>query len=236
MVRIVASPRRRRRLAWAAGSLAAAGTVVGTLLALVPTVNAPSAAPPPGAPPAVHVVQPRTVRLSAADRRRIAGTLLSFLDTAVIRVDTGRSYDLVTPRLRTGYTRAQWAGGTIPVVPFPRRSQLTAFTVTGSFRNDVLTRVKLVPPAGSSLRAESFDAELRAAGTGTHRRWLVDSWTPSLTPDTSPDGPPVGPPLPPTRARLGRAWLLLPLGLLTLGMLVPLGYLAAQTRRRRLPV
>ena len=58
-------------------------------------------------------------RLSAADRAAINATLDVLVNHAVKRKDVGKSYDVVTPALRGGMTRAQWSRGSIPVYPYP---------------------------------------------------------------------------------------------------------------------
>ena len=58
-------------------------------------------------------------RLSPADRAAINATLDVFVNHAVKRKDVAKSYDVVTPELRGGMTRAQWSRGEIPVYPYP---------------------------------------------------------------------------------------------------------------------
>src|SRR5215218_10553689 len=58
-------------------------------------------------------------RVSPADRAAINATLDVFVNHAVKRKDVAKSYDVVTPALRGGMTRAQWTKGSIPVYPYP---------------------------------------------------------------------------------------------------------------------
>jgi hypothetical protein len=65
--------------------------------------------------------RPTTRDLAAAARVAHA-----FIATAVVRRQTSRSFDLVTPEFRQGLTRRQWAGGNIPVVPVAQPVVTTA--------------------------------------------------------------------------------------------------------------
>jgi hypothetical protein len=49
-------------------------------------------------------------------------TAREFIRTAVLREHLGRSWPLLAPSYRHGFTRAQWLTGNIPVVPFPAKS------------------------------------------------------------------------------------------------------------------
>jgi len=95
-----------------------------------------------------------------------------FVATAVLRVDTVCSYDLVTREFRQGLTREAWAGGTIPVIPFHTR-------LPGRVRVETLPRdadagqaASLVLMSSPDIGDYTFEVVLvRRAG-----RWLVDYW------------------------------------------------------------
>jgi len=71
-------------------------------------------------------------------------TARTFLQTAVLRKDPAASWDLVTPRLRAGFTQATWAKGNIPVTPFPAAAFATAkFQVSRSRAHDILLKVAI---------------------------------------------------------------------------------------------
>src|SRR3954471_18074582 len=57
--------------------------------------------------------------LPAGERKAIQRTLEGFVLTAVARHHELRSWSLVTPHMRAGLTRADWAAGTPPVSPYP---------------------------------------------------------------------------------------------------------------------
>ena len=95
-----------------------------------------------------------------------------FVATAVLRVDTICSYDLVTRQLRQGMTREAWAAGTIPVIPF--HTKLPGQTRVETLPRDADTghRASLVLMSSPDIGDYTFEVVLvRRAG-----RWLVDYW------------------------------------------------------------
>ena len=100
-----------------------------------------------------------------------------FVATAVLRVDTVCSYDLVTREFRQGLTREAWAGGTIPVIPFhtklpgqTRVETLPRDADAGAAREH---RPALVARTSATMRSRSCSSVAPAAGwstTGTPRR------------------------------------------------------------------
>jgi hypothetical protein len=177
-------------------------------------------------------VPPIPVDLAPAERRAVIATAAEFVRTAVRREDAERGYDVAGPTLRAGTTRAEWrAGDDIPVVPYPVGE--ARWTFDYAYEGEIGLRVALFPPAGSSVRPAVFDMALRR-GAG---RWLVDAWSPHgggvATAAARSEGAPLGPPPESPAARLGAEWLLVPAGLVGLGLLVPLALLAAGALRAR---
>jgi hypothetical protein len=110
-----------------------------------------------------------------------ATTLVSqrFILTAVARKKLGAAYDLVGPELKQGMSRAEWARGEIPVVPYPvSPNGITAMKVDLSEANHALLEVTLVPRSGDKTKPQLFAIELRARGKGKARHWLVVGWVP----------------------------------------------------------
>jgi hypothetical protein len=122
------------------------------------------------------------------DLMAAAAVAEGFVDTAVRRTHTDRSYRLVTDSLRQGQTRAQWTRGNIPVVP-----------VAGA----VIERAKLImyrPLRHPSeigwllvVSGYSFWIELVK-----DEQWRVDYWAPALA--AAWLSPPMGPARPQTAA------------------------------------
>jgi hypothetical protein len=154
-----------------------------------------------------------------------------FVSTAVVRKRLARSYDLVTPALREGMSRAEWAAGDIPVYPFPAgRQGVEILQVLASHPSSVLLDVTVAPRPGADAGVSDFTAELRTVGRGKKQRWLVESFNPlrinAKTPVAAPaEEQPAAQPdeqaEPVNNARLSTRWLLVPLSFLALIVITP---------------
>jgi hypothetical protein len=228
----LSSPRTRRRLITWGGAATVVAAIVfsmihwsntGTNYDIAADRSEP-APPPPG---------PRPARFTPAVRKEVLRTAARFLQTAVVREHVEDSWELTAPSLKAGYTRKTWATQDIPVPPYP--VDVAKWDVDYSWEGVVGLKVALFPKKGEEVPAAVFDMQLRAFGKGDDRRWLVDSWTP-----TSYTGVPNGPLLggstrPPVeyKSPLGPSWLLLPLGVLSLALLIPLFVLGRNWWRDR---
>jgi hypothetical protein len=168
------------------------------------------------APAQVPAVE-KKVPLSASDRRQIGALIDRFVPTAVGRRDVVASYDLVTPALRSGMSRSEWASGSIPVTPYAASGKTFAWTVSYSLRNQAALVLVLHPESGAKTGGMSADVVVKRIG----RAWLVDSFVPEAifgnhrvvgTHDFGA-GTPSGQS---SKARLGAAWLALPLAFVAL--------------------
>ena len=168
-----ASPRRRRRLAWLGAVAAAAGAVV-LLIFLFPSPERVKTEPlqPGGWVPCARAGGPPS---QDATNHALA-VAADFVRTAVARRNVGSSWDLVTPKFRSGFTRDTWAKGDIPVVPFP--VDATKWRLEYSFEDELGFEVALFPPRQSDVRATVFDVGMLAVGSGNDRHWLVDYFSP----------------------------------------------------------
>ena len=239
----LSSPRRRRRLGWLLATTLGATGIVGGLL-YSHSLSQPEAAGPTSAagwaPPAVE----KPVRLSERNRVEALRVAAEFVETAVARKRTAESWDLVAPSMRQGYTRKTWALGDIPVVPFPVHT--AKWRLEYSFRNSVGLEVALFPKPGSEVRAVVFNLDLRTVSRGPKKRWLVESFTPNAMESASMGGgertnvtglPNLGAQGTSGTSRLGASWLLVPAGIFSLVLLIPLGigmngwYRGARARR-----
>lgn len=176
--------------------------------------------------------EPIPVKLSKTDRALALDTALKFVNTAVARRHVEDSYALAAPDLRGGLTRSQWAGGEIPVIPYPATE--ARVRVDYSFRNELGLTLLLVPTSASKLTPMSFNMDMTASGTGLERRWLVNSWTPSGTPAAATvdggggrGGVLGGTNLAPQNAEgldspIGAGWIIAPIALLGAVLLVPI--------------
>jgi hypothetical protein len=232
-VKLLDSPRRRRRLFRLAVVVAVLGAGVAIAVAFWNTAKpiGKSSGPETGSVPEQSV--PRQVRLTAETRRQVHATLTRFVATAVTRRNVTAAFGLVTPKLRAGMTRKEWAKGDIPVYPYPARRDVEISRYVGSFKNDVLLDVLLQPrKSAKNLGPIAFEVEMRAVGSGARRRWLVDSFVPSaafaptnapppkVTSKTSTAAPSPGY----GAGHLSAKWFVFPALILALIFLVPAGF------------
>ena len=256
------SPRRRRRLKFAAVFLLVA-VPLGVLGAHYTTSGSPQNANGPYVKDDEFYRQPTKAPFRAKDRRAVRAVLGRFIDGAVARRDLAASRALVGPSLRQDLSRGEWLKGEIPIVPFPAaRRQGSWSLVNYSYRNQVGLEVLLFPERSArSTGAATVETELVK---DRHGRWLVDYWMITKmhgpgsagaadSASTAIEGPPNVHKLPgkgkqkPQRVkkvaltnastqptRLDAKWILVPVGLLSLIVLVPAGIgISVWIRNRR---
>lgn len=217
----LASPRRRRRLAWGGGAAAfVAG--VATFAVLYPDVQREPEVI--STEPAVVLATPRNVPLTKEAKAATIKTGNAFLHFAVARDHPGRSWDLVDPTLREGYTKQSWASGDIPVVPYPVDSAI--YRLDYSHPGVVGWKVSVYPPQGSTTKPMTFFMDV----TLSDGRWRVSNWSPASLAAVTPGGPGAGDDSANAFAigraqagddyesRISPVWLLLPVGLLGLAL------------------
>lgn len=231
-----ASARARRRLAWV-GAVVLAVAGLTSLVVMLPKGARSHTTTSSSGNARVVTTTRREVPLAAADRKAITATLDAFVKTAVARRNVAASYELATPELRGGRTRAEWATGNIPVFPYVARGRhFGGWRLKYSYHDDAGLDVLLHPRAGSKLGPVSFAVELKRL----HGRWLVDSFVPTAVfspPGSRPNitaAPDFGPQLAggSGEGRFSRLWLIVPAALLGLAFLIPIA-LALVGRRRR---
>ena len=127
--------------------------------------------------PAQVLHTPKTVHVAPADRAEAERTVLEFVRTAVIRRDSGRAWDLATPHMRTGSTRADWERGFLPVPPYPANEFRDAGTTLEYSYRGILGFDVLVVPKRKTGPQVVYACELH----DLHGRWLVDSCVPRKT-------------------------------------------------------
>jgi len=118
----------------------------------------------------------KTPRLSAADRAAITRTVDAFVNHGVKRSGTAASYDTVTPALKSGMTREQWARGDIPVYPYAARGRTHPWNVLYVTRDEVGLELQLLP-RNDKLGPIIFHIYLQPVGD----RWLVSNFMPVAT-------------------------------------------------------
>jgi hypothetical protein len=236
MKSVLASYRWRRRLAWSIGAAAAIGAAVS--IALIWPNTAPEEKLGARTPLKIDNRPLKPVRLKARERASALAVVGRFLDTAVARKNVDRAWSLVAPEFRAGITRRQWDAGTMPIVPYPVLS--ARWRVEYSDVQGVGFSLALFPKKGSHERAQVFLIGLHKIGIGKRRHWVVDDWhaAPSSGAQSAAGGGPgvleqVSPKTSGGHAKESAAWLLLPVGLLSLILIIPLGIAAANWYRAR---
>jgi hypothetical protein len=180
---------------------------------------------------------PAAAGLEPADRTAINRTIDAFVATAVRHQNVASSYDLVTPQMRGGMTRAAWAKGDIPVYPYPARgTNWHGWTLDYALKNEVAFELFLQPRRGSKLDPISFSGSVKRV----HGRWLVDSFYPAATFNSKTErvvGPRDFGPTPVSNgageSTLGAIWFVVPAALAALIVLVPLSFLFLNWARNR---
>jgi hypothetical protein len=233
--RVLSSPRRRRRLRWLA-----------VLVVLAPLVflgvHYSSSGEPGGAtgPEVADLPEPKASPFTRAEQRAVRPVLKEFISEAVAREGVARSWDIAGPTLRQDTTREQWNRGEIPVEAYPagKKGLGTWSFVNYSYTDTVGLEVVVFPKPGSGEAAITADVELvKRSG-----RWLVDYWLarpfrggPGLTDKQARKAErKVAKELATqrrlklserdfdSRSRASAIWWLIPIGLLSLIVLVPL--------------
>jgi hypothetical protein len=240
--RVLASYRWRRRLIWLTATAAVVGGLVAVGLTWPNTARHENVNP--SGPLKVNFLAPKKVRLKVHDRTKALAVAAKFINTAVTRKNVDDAWDLVTPTMRAGYTRKQWDTQELPgIPPFPvgsARWKLQFSDVKG-----VGFTIALFPTKGAHQQAQVFMIGLHKVGVAKHRRWLVDNWQAapttagliasgggssapgsfgSLSPAVSPGA---------SKAKESPIWLLLPVGLLSLILLIPAGVAGLNWYRAR---
>jgi hypothetical protein len=113
----------------------------------------------------------KSVPFSPAARKVAA----EFLQTAVPRENLRRSWDIVHPEMKQGYTLKDWLTGTIPVQFYPtQKLDLATFKIDESYANEAVIEVALLPKKGSGVKPQIFFVGLKK-----HKgKWLVNYFAP----------------------------------------------------------
>jgi hypothetical protein len=175
----------------------------------------------------VQVVRSRKqIRVTPQMRASIDTLLDRFVPVAVARHDPGSVRPLVTPNLWRQASPAEWRSGTIPVPPYdPAGKTFHGWRTIYAFPRDVSVELTLEPkrprdPVGS------FVVGLKKPAS----HWLVDSIylegthggesaaAPTKTAGAATTTERV---IGGSRGRLGAVWILVPIGLLSLIVIVP---------------
>jgi hypothetical protein len=215
LLRLLASPRRRRRLAW----LLVVGAAVGGAVAIgVVFANTGESQELPFSDRAADVyVPPEEVPLTQARAVAAKTVAARFVSDAVLRRAPERSWELSTENLRAGSTVGAWRRGELPVVPYPSEAfDFAKWRLSYSYADRAGFDVLMQPKLGSDVRPSTFTIELKAFRDEAGEHWLVDYWAPKGTADpvpADPEGAQRRAVAPPVKTGIGAIWLLVPVGI-----------------------
>jgi hypothetical protein len=128
------------------------------------------------------VQKPRNVNEVPKAARVAAG---EFILAAVGREDLPKAWRLSHPDLKKACACSykQWLSGNIPVQPFPTGGlQGVAYAVNELSPRRVVLETLLSPKPGGGAHESAFYLGLKAVGTGSQLKWLVDYWAPMGVP------------------------------------------------------
>ena len=196
----LSSARFNRYLMWFSGLVLAAG-VAFLLIKLVPGSNQTRVGNEPGFVPKLPAKSLPLTNAKGAQVKRyeeldpeVRTTIRTFLATAVARRHLDKSWAVVAPSLKQGYTFQEWSkGGSrkggLPVIPYPIENvDTTQYYLDYASTKDILLEVGVSAPAAKKMRPVSFQLGLVARGKGADRHWLVNYWMPRWTPPIPTDG------------------------------------------------
>jgi hypothetical protein len=220
--------------------------VVGGALAIGfiwPNTAPPENTKPTGGPVKI-AAPPKKVPLKVRERAAALAVASRFSDTAVARKNVDRAWGLVTPSLSAGYTRKQWDTANLPgIPPFPVAE--ARWRLQFSDEKGIGFTMALFPTTASHQQAQVVMIGLHKVGAGKHRHWLVDNWqaAPTTASQVASGGAgsaggvldQVTPRVTATSAKAKESpiWLLIPVGLLSLALLIPAGIAGTNWYRDR---
>jgi len=171
----LASPRRRRRLAFLATGVAIAAPL-GLLGVHFSSPGSPGNATGPYVDDAkAFYEEPKHVPFTPRERQAVRSMLVRFISTAVARRHVVDSWELAGPALRAGLTRERWASGAIPVQPYPvaKHGQGAWSAVQYSYHNKVGLEVLLFPRPRSGYSVATVSADVVRGRDGD---WRINGW------------------------------------------------------------
>jgi hypothetical protein len=233
--RLLSSPRRRRRLIILLVVLVVAA-VVAVLVTYEGNTAAPIKTPETKGKPFLPAPQPKNVKFTKAEASAVLPVAMKFVRDAVGRADMHSAWDISAPAIRSDTSRKDWDHGeNTTIAPFPLHH--ARWRLDYNYRSAVGLEVAVFPKEHADIKNPMvYYMELAKQRRHGHTAWLVDQWVPapgsaqvvqgggnSLAADQS-TAPPQG---------LGSVWLLAPVGVLALGLSIPLLIGIREWRRSR---
>ena len=116
-------------------------------------------------------------------------TIRTFLATAVARRHLDKSWAVIAPSMKQGYTFQSWSHAkALPVVPYPIENvDSTQYYLDYASTKEILLEVGVSAPAAKKMRPIAFQLGLVRRGKGAQQHWLVNYWMPRWTPPIPTD-------------------------------------------------
>lgn len=227
----LASPRFRRRTAWAIGFLVVVGGLVGGAIAIGNTAHH-KASPIDRSKRAVFYRTPATVRLTPKERLALFVTASRFIQTAVARKHLDSAWNMLGPEMKAGQTRKSWDTGNNNVVPFPAVG-IATWDIDYAYRNDVALDIGVVGAKTSDWAGKTFTIEFKRYPSHPGQ-WLVAAWVPKGIGGVQQIRSAARtPPPPPPKALVSAKWLIAPAGGLLLLLALLGGWAIRSSVRQR---
>jgi hypothetical protein len=219
-------------------------TVILVLLVTAAALGAgPAAAEKKPLPPLVFEKGEPQVPLTPATKRELGRVLNRFVPAAVLRRDPGAAWDLATPGLRAGDSRADWQHGAMPVVPYEARGpRWDKWYLRYSYSDEIDMQIILMP----SQREERGPIAVEVNFRKVKGHWRIDGFMPEATfaragesarmfsvRDVSPDSGASGTVARHDKPRLGSVWFVVPGLLLLLPFAAGLAWAVRELRWNR---
>ena len=119
----------------------------------------------------------------------VRSTIKTFLATVVSGKDLEKSWSVVAPSMRRGYTLRSWsnggrAQGGLPVIPYPIADVSSSkYYLDYASTQEILLEVGVSAPDKANTRPASFQLGLAPVAAGKNKKvWRVDYWMPRWTP------------------------------------------------------
>jgi hypothetical protein len=125
-----------------------------------------------------------TVRTFEQLDPQVRATIRTFLSTVVPRRNIGRSWAVVAPEVKAGYTYKKWThADALPVNYYPVANvKRVNYYLDEANTKDILIEVGLSAPAKYGMRPTTFQLGLEPVGKGAKAKWLVNYFMPRWTP------------------------------------------------------
>jgi hypothetical protein len=100
----------------------------------------------------------------------VKAELQQFVKDGILRRNPAAAYDMVSPKVRAGMTRAQWATGDVPIPQFPKKYFGGAgIKILQSRAHEIMVEVALASTSTKATTSLNTLIELKPVG----KRWVI---------------------------------------------------------------